>query len=121
MIKEPNQWERALEVFFKILLPALVGVSIKVAIKMQREKITYIGVFLSYIIGIGSAWLASPLIIGAVNKEYVPMMIAIVAITGEKVGEWIIYKFNVDNIMNVLLSQLQSFVVGCFTKSNKNE
>lgn len=103
--KEPAFWEKFLDVFFKILLPALVGVSIKIAIKMQKEKMTFLGVILSYVIGIGAAWLCSPFIMNSVSTQYAPMVIGVVAITGDKIGEFFIYKWNVDAW---LLSMLKS-------------
>lgn len=103
--KEPAFWEKFLDIFFKILLPALVGVSIKIAIKMQKEKITFLGVILSYVIGIGAAWLTAPLILNSVSTYYAPMIIAVVAITGDKMGEFFIYKWNVDTWMLSMLKQ----------------
>lgn len=99
-------WEEATAFFFKILLPPLVGISIKVAIKMEKEKMTPIMIILAYIVGVGVAWLCSPIIITAVSPTYSPMILAVVAITGDKIAEYFMYKFNVDGFLSSLISNL---------------
>lgn len=116
MLKEPTTIERILELFFKVLLPAAAGVSVKIAIKMQKEKMTVLGVVLSYVAGILLAWIVSPVITNAVSKDYVPMMIAVVAISGDKIAEYLIYKFNIDLFITVLLDHGRTFLIGLLTK-----
>lgn len=92
--------------FFKILLPPLVGISIKVAIKMEKEKMTTVRIILAYIVGVGVAWLCSPVIIDATPQTYAPMILATVAITGDKIAEYLIYKLNIDGILTALFENL---------------
>lgn len=94
--------------FFKIFLPALVGVAIKVAVMMQREKLSALRVILSFVIGCGCAWLASGIVKNVVSTEWFPVVIAVVAISGDKVAEFIIYKWNVD----ALILNFLEWVVG---------
>lgn len=69
---------------------------------MQKEKVSVVRILLAYVIGIGMAWLSSPVIFSAVGKEWAPMILAIVAITGDKLGEYFIYKMNVDGLLTAL-------------------
>lgn len=82
----------------KILLPALIGISISIAIKMKNKKMKFIHVFLSLIIGIGTAYLTGGYIIHNFNPDLAPMIIAVVTILGEKIGYWLVFKFKVDEI-----------------------
>jgi len=99
-------FEQSVSFFFKILLPPLVGISIKVAIKMEKEKMTVLRIVLAYIVGVGVAWLCSPVIIDVATPTYAPMLLATVAITGDKIAEYFIYKFNVDGFLTVLIESL---------------
>lgn len=107
MTKE-SLFEQATAFFFKILLPPLVGISIKVAIKMEREKMTTFRIILAYIIGVGCAWLASPVIVEVATPTYAPMILATVAITGDKIAEYLIYKLNIDGFMAAFVDFLLS-------------
>lgn len=99
-------WEEATAFFFKILLPPLVGISIKVAIKMGREKMTVKRIIIAFIVGVGVTWLCSPVVIDAVSPNYSPMILAVVAITSDKIAEYFMYKFNIDGILSALISNL---------------
>lgn len=108
-----NIWEEAVAFFFKILLPPIVGISIKVAIKMEREKMTMKRIIIAFIVGVGVTWLCSPVILYTVSPTYSPMILAVVAITGDKIAEYFMYKFNVDGFISAFIANL--------VKSNKKE
>lgn len=82
----------------KILLPALVAISMKLAVEFKRGTVTWFNVVASFITGIGSAYLCSGLVIDAVPHNYVPIAIAIITISGEKIGFWLVYKLNIETI-----------------------
>lgn len=82
----------------KIMLPALVAVSMKLAVEFKRGTVTWFNVVASFITGIGSAYLCSGLVVDAVPPHYVPIAIAIITISGEKIGFWLVYKLNVETI-----------------------
>lgn len=87
----------------KILLPSLVAISIKIAIQSKRESVTWFNIITSFITGIGSAYLCSDLVISTISQSYVPIAIAIITISGEKIGFWLVYKMNVENILQSMV------------------
>ena len=98
--------EESAAFFFKVLLPPIIGVSVKVAVIMQRDRLTPLRIILAYIIGIGVAWLCSPVIFKVVSSDYAPMILATVAITGDKIAEYLIYKFNVDGFLAAVVDTI---------------
>lgn len=90
----------------KIILPALVALSIKIAIQHKQEKVSAFNVVCSFITGIGSAYLFSNVVICNFSDEWTPVIIAMVAISGEKIGYWAIYKLDIEKIMESLLSKI---------------
>ncbi len=80
----------------KILVPALVALSIKIAIMNQQKKVSIFQVVTSFVTGIGSAYLFSDLVMDSFETHYIPLVIATITISGEKIGYYLIYKFNVD-------------------------
>lgn len=107
--------DEILALFFKVLLPALVGVSIKIVIEMERKKMTIKRAVISVISGVGLAWLSSGIIIRAVGIEYQPLIIAVVAITSEKVMEYALYKLNIDYILGAFVEAGKNFIVNLIT------
>lgn len=117
----PSAFNKTMELLFKVLIPAGIGVGIKVCIKMQREKMTILAIFLSFFVGVGFAWLASPYIFSAVSAERASLVIAVVAMSGEKIGEYIIYKWNVDAWISVLFDNGRIFLLNMLTKKSGNK
>lgn len=95
----------------KIVIPATVGVSLKVAIQMRKEKISFINVVLSFVVGIASAYLFSSIIDNNVPKDYQSIAIAIVAISGEKIGEWLVYRMNIDGFLQAILDAFKDTII----------
>lgn len=84
----------------KIIIPALVALSIKIAIQSQQKKVSLFQIISSFITGIGSAYLCSDLVMTYLTHQWVPLAIAVVVLSGEKIGYYLIYKFNVEGIMD---------------------
>lgn len=102
--KEPNLLEELYNFAVKIFIPATIAISIKVAIQIKKEKLKLIGVIFSFIIGLGCAYFVYPFIdSNLINERYVPLMVGLVAMSGEKVSEYFIYKWDVGNIIDVLI------------------
>ena len=101
----------------EILFTAFLAVGVKIAIEMKRtkSKISILNIVLSMIIGVGTAYLTSELVIKHFSDEWLAIVIAVVAILSEKIGEFLIYKFNVD----VFLSAIVDVVLSSITKSKK--
>lgn len=101
-----NFWEEAAAFFFKILLPPIVGISIKIAIKMEKERLTIKRIIIAFIVGVGVTWLCSPVVVDAVSEKYSAMILGVIAISSDKIAEYFMYKFNVDGMISTLISNL---------------
>ncbi|GAB4160813.1 MAG: hypothetical protein Tsb0033_17270 [Winogradskyella sp.] len=71
-----------------------MAVSIKLAIQSKKEKLSIFNTIASVIIGVGCAYLSSGWVLN--NFEDTALPIACITIIGEKVGYYLIYKFNFD-------------------------
>lgn len=99
----PEGW---LNFFIKVILVAIVAMSIKIAIIMRKEKITVLNIFLSFVIGIGFAALTGTFILEKCHPSLAPIFIGIATLLGEKIGIWIMYKFNIDALLQDIASYL---------------
>ena len=74
----------------EILFTAFLAVGVKIAIEMKRtkSKISILSIVLSMIIGVGTAYLTSGLVIKHFSNEWLAIVIAVVAILSEKIGEF---------------------------------
>jgi hypothetical protein len=90
----------------KILVPAFVAVSIKLAVQSRKEKLSLFGVIMSIIAGVGCAYLSSGYVTKVCSDEALPIAIAVITITGEKITYWLTYKFQFDVIGDALIQIL---------------
>lgn len=92
--------------FVKILFPAFIAIGIKLAIQMKngKMKVTALNVFLSMLIGIGGAYLASGWVMDYFEESKTSIVIAIIAMLSEKIGQWIIYEVKIDVFLNAVLN-----------------
>lgn len=89
----------------KFIFPAFLAVGVKLAIEMKKNKtkISFFNIFLSMLIGVGGAYISSGLVQKNCDEEYIPIVIALIAITSEKIGEFLIYKMNIDLFLTALI------------------
>lgn len=99
--------------FIKILFPAFIAVGIKIAIEMKRNKskISYLNVFLSMLIGVGGAYLCSDWVRSTFHENNVSIVIAVIAILSDKIGEFMIYKLNIDGFLTALFNSFFDFIL----------
>tara|TARA_R110000803_G_scaffold23069_5_gene56879 strand:+ start:12514 stop:12837 length:324 start_codon:yes stop_codon:yes gene_type:complete len=86
--------------FFKIFIPAFIAISIKIATQIKKEKMNFSRVLISFIVGIGCAYFIFPFVEG----KWTPLIVGVVAMSGEKIAEFIIYKWDIDNVLRTLIS-----------------
>ena len=105
----------------KIIFPAFLAVGVKIAIEVKKNKtrVSFMNVILSMIIGVGSAHLSSDYVLTTFEQSKVSMVIAVIAITSEKIGEFLIYKFNVDAFLTAICEGFLEYIVRVF--SNKKD
>lgn len=109
--KEPTTFDEFYKFLIKILVPAIIAISIKIATQIKREKMSLGRIFLSFIVGIGCAYFVYPFIDENVENKYIPLLVGVVAMSGEKITEYLIYKWDIDlflsSLMNVLFDSLK--------------
>ena len=89
--------------FVKIIIPAFVAVSIKIAINAKTKKVTFAQVIGSFVIGIGSAYIFGDYVMESFTHEWQPMVIAVIAISGDKIGSYFMDRVNVEKIVELIL------------------
>lgn len=115
MIEKLQNIEEYIATFFKIILPSILGVSLKIVTQVRREDITPMRMLLAYIGGVGLAYLCAPAILDSVPKNYASIVIAVVAISADKILEYVIYKWDIDGLLKVLTEQLRQLIVNLFS------
>ena len=98
--KDPTIIEQLSIFFYKVVVPTFVAISMKLATQANKEKITITKVCIGFTVGIGCAYFVSPF----ANGKWASIIIGVVAISGEKITEFIIYKWDVDTVIRNLLS-----------------
>ena len=98
--KDPTILEELSTFFFKIFIPAFIAISVKVATQIKQEKMNFSRILISFVAGIGCAYFVFPFVEG----KWTPLIVGVVAMSGEKIAEFIIYKWDVDKVLRNLLS-----------------
>tara|TARA_R110000764_G_scaffold136708_1_gene224617 strand:- start:520 stop:846 length:327 start_codon:yes stop_codon:yes gene_type:complete len=98
--KDPTILEELSTFFFKIFIPAFIAISVKVATQIKQEKMNFSRILISFVAGIGCAYFVFPFVEG----KWTPLIVGVVAMSGEKIAEFIIYKWDVDTVLRNLLS-----------------
>lgn len=92
-------------------VPASIAISIGLAIKSKTQKLTVKRVFISYVTGVGMAWFIYPFVTTNNFGDYAGAIIGVIAITSEKIMEFILYRFNVDTFLGALVDAFKNFLV----------
>lgn len=105
--------------FLKILFPAFIGVGIKIAIEMKKDrtKVSFFNVCLSMFVGVGGAYLASGLIGKEIPLQYQSIAIAFIAIISDKIAEFVIYKLNIDTFLTAFFNGLFDWISNTFKRN----
>ena len=95
---------------FKIIIPALVAVSVKIAIASQKAKISLFNVLGSFVIGVGVAYLSGHFVLSTVSPDMVSLVVAIIALSGEKIAYFLMYTFTIDQMALSILEYLSGLI-----------
>lgn len=101
--------EEGYSLLVKIIIPSLIAISVKLAIQIKNGKTSWMNALMSIIIGVGCAYLSGDLIIDKFSENMAPIVIGVVTITGEKIAFWIMYKFNIDALMDVFYEAIKNY------------
>jgi uncharacterized membrane protein len=104
--------------FVKIIIPALLGVGMKLAIEMKKNKakISFINVCLSMFVGVSGAYISSGLIQSELDSKYQSIAIAFIAIISDKVAEYIIYRLNIDGFLTAFFNGFFDMISNTFKR-----
>lgn len=116
MIEKPSQFDEFIPFFFKVILPSIMGVSIQVATRIKREKMSYFNIFLSYVVGISLCCLCYPVVEDSVGQRWVAFIVGIIAITGNNIAEFVIYKLNIDLFLASLFEAFRQSLLNMLNK-----
>lgn len=96
--------------FFKFLIPAMVGIALRVAMIMEKEKITFFKVVLSFVSGISFVYLLQYPVKNLVSDYWQPLVISLIAMSGEYIGRLLITRFNIDFIIKSAINYFVEFI-----------
>lgn len=96
------------ELFIKILFPAFLTVAVGVAIEMKndRTKVSVLNAFLSFVIGVSGAYLASGYIAENYQGGKFTIIVCTVTLLTEKTVKFIMNKFDIDVFLTAILDYL---------------
>lgn len=92
----------------KPLVWAIMAVSVKLAVQSKKEKLTIGIVLTAFAAGVGSAYLFSDYVAYNYSHEYQPLIIGIIAISGDKIVEYLLYKVNFQALLDSLMKIFNS-------------
>lgn len=98
--------EETIQFLNKIIIPAIIAVVTKIAIKMSKGQATLSNSLLSMIIGVSMAYLCGEWITETVNTKYTTLTVAFIAITSDKIGSWFVFKIQIDAFLSKLFNAL---------------
>src|SRR5258706_1620020 len=86
----------------KIIIPALTAISIKIAIAFRTKPMSKLNVVISIVSGIGSAYLFSGPAMEYFSDQWLPVGIAMITISGEKIAYYVIHRLNVEQLIDII-------------------
>lgn len=100
----------------KIIFPAFMGVGVKLAIEMKRSntKLSVFNICSSMVVGIGMAYTFSGTVQSMFQENYVPGIIAIIAMMSEKIGSFLLYRFKIDILVIAIINGIFSWISRTF-------
>lgn len=105
-------WNSFLQIFTKTLLPALVGISISLATKMKKSKISKTSALTSIIIGLGLAFVLSDPIHIYLGKSWAGATLGAIGIFGEKFTHWAVFDFEFKIIGDTIANRIKKVIDG---------
>jgi uncharacterized membrane protein YoaK (UPF0700 family) len=90
----------------KTLPFSLAALAASIAIQIKNKTASVVNVILSIVIGISCAWITGGFINVHFSSSTAPIIIGVVTIAGEKIGYWLVYKFNFDVIGQAIIDAI---------------
>lgn len=92
----------------KTLPFSLAALAISISIEIKNKTASLLNSFLSIVIGVSCAWITSNFINSHFSASTVPIMTGVITIAGEKIGYWLIYKFQFDTLGQAIIDYIVS-------------
>lgn len=89
--------------FFKIFLPTIAGIAAGLAVHSKKERVTWKSVIVMFVCGIVATYLVGDYVIATFSPKAQHFIIAIVAISGEKIGTYIVYDLPIKDLLKFIL------------------
>ena len=102
-------YKEDLDFFLKTLPFCLAALAISISIQVKNKTVSFFNALLSVVIGVSCAWITGNFINTHFSPSTAPIIIGVVTIAGEKVGYWLIYKFNFDVIGQAIAEWVINF------------
>lgn len=99
------------ELIVKILIPSLVGISIKLAVQSKQGRVSLFNMISSIIVGFGLAFLFGDLVVSYVHEKWSAAVIAAIAMSGEKIAYWVIYQLRFDIIGDAFIEAIKNWIL----------
>lgn len=99
-----------IDFFVKIIIPAIAGITIKLSVMMEKEKLTFLKVFISLIIGIGFVYLLQQPVKNLIPEHYQPLMFGLIAMSGETLGRFITKLYSIDIVISSIYKNLINYI-----------
>ena len=95
----------------KTIITAIMASGVGLAVKkLSGRKITLLTAVLSMFIGVSVAYVFHDLIYSNVDKDWRIVVISLLSISGEKIGNYLIFQFNVNIILDAIQETFLNFL-----------
>lgn len=94
----------SLQFFVKFIIPAILAVGIKAVVEMKKDKtkISFLNICMSLFTGVGGAYIFSDVVKENFGEQWQSVVIALIAITTDKIFEYVIFKWNIDILLTAI-------------------
>ena len=90
----------------KLIIPAIVVITVKLAFIAQKMKLSKVVVVTNLVMGVGTVYLCSDLLIMYFNPHLLTVMSALIAMSSEKICHYLIYKFKIDAFISAFINTM---------------
>lgn len=102
--------QEVVELFYKILIPTLAGLSVRIGVMIKNKEATFINLIGGVFTAVGCSIAFSHILIEKLPYHYASAMIAIMVMLSEKLAVFLLEKFNVEKFFSeIVTSYLSKF------------
>jgi hypothetical protein len=103
----PEIWEQIKIAFVKYVpVWAVLAIFIKISVEVKKKTATWMGSILSLIIGVLVGSMFNQLIKAHTSENIYPIAIGAVAILGEKLAEYLMFRFKIEILFKAIKEEI---------------